>query len=121
MPPTRPLPRSPTGLPLVSIARCYQLLLPCPSLFCYRHLCRTMPVHAVGVFFALLSASRIPATNLLGPSSNVEVAKASHSPRLPAMETMGMRDPEARIKLVRRSLSPAGTEWHRRTRSKSPD
>src|ERR1700722_20967558 len=67
------------------------------ALFCYRHLCMTMPVHAVGVFFALLSASRIPATNLLGPSSNVELAKGSHSPRLPAMETIGMRDPEARI------------------------
>jgi hypothetical protein len=89
--------------------------------FCYRHLRMAMPVHAVGLFFALVSTCRIPATNLLGPSSNVEDANASHSPRLPAMETMGMRDQDARIKLVRRSLSPAGAEWHRRTRSKSPD
>jgi len=36
------------------------------------------------------------------------------------METMGVRDPEARIKQVRRSLSLVGTEWHRMTRSKSP-
>src|SRR5260370_25702042 len=36
------------------------------------------------------------------------------------METMGVRDPEARIKQVSRSLSLVGTEWHRMTRSKSP-
>src|SRR5258708_36273649 len=36
------------------------------------------------------------------------------------METTGERDPEARIKQVRRSLSCLGMEWHRVTRSKSP-
>src|ERR1700728_1898184 len=70
---------------------------------------------------ALTSACLMPARNLLGPSSSVAFAEASHSPRLPAMETMGMRAPDARIKLVRRALSVAGTEWHSRTRSKSPD
>ena len=84
------------------------------------HLFPDLVVHA-GAFSALASTSLMPARKLFGPSSSVAFAKASHSPRFPAMETMGVRDPDARIKLVKRSLSFLGTEWHSRRRSKSPD
>lgn|SRR6266851_4618797 len=77
------------------------------------HLFPDLNAHA-GVFSALTNTSLMPARKLFGPSSSVAFAKASHSP-------MGVRDPDARIKLVRRSLSFLGTEWHSRTRSNSPD
>jgi hypothetical protein len=67
------------------------------------------------------STSLIPARKLLGPSSSVAVAKVSHSPRFPAMETIGACDPDARIRPVRRPVSFLGREWHSRTRSKSRD
>ena len=81
------------------------------------HLFPDLNVHA-GVFSALTNTSLMPARKLFGRSSSVAFARIS---RFSAMETTEVRDPDARIKLIRRSLSFLGTEWHRRTRSKSPD
>src|ERR1700728_3683913 len=67
---------------------------------------------------ALTSACLMPATNLLGPSSNVAFAKASHSPRLPAIESARSRRPnQSGLAFPLR----AGTEWHSITRSTSSD
>jgi hypothetical protein len=70
---------------------------------------------------ALLSISLRSARNsFVSFSSRVAFAKASCGPEVSAMETMGVSEPDARIRQVRRSRSVAGIEWHRMTRSKSP-
>lgn len=78
------------------------------------------PFSGVGIFAALSSTSLIARRNLLGPSSKVAVAKASHSHNFPDREITGIWDPYSRTMRIKRSLCSLGREWHRMMRSKSP-
>ena len=75
----------------------------------------------VGIFEAMTSIILIPASNRAGSlSPKVASGKVSCFPGLSATEITGMKEPDARIKQVNRSLSLSGIEWHREMRSKPP-
>jgi hypothetical protein len=79
-----------------------------------------MGTYFVGTAAVLTNTLFIPRSKLSGFSSNVASARELSGPFSDATETTGVCEPDIRIRLVSRSLSFAGRDLSRSTRSKSP-